>query len=571
MPLCARASYSVWAPLMLLALGHTLKAGQEPTSPPVGNDTERKKGKIEGTVTNTLSKEIIRRAEITLMPLNVKGFIQMGPDGPPGTRRTTSDAEGKYVFADVEPGRYQLAAQKSGFVRGVYSTGGRPPGKSTSMMFSMGTQLDLAAGQLISSARIEMTPQGVITGRVVDEEGEPIQNLNVSTLRATMMRGKRRMMPMGNAQTNDRGEFRLINLMPGEVILQVSPQRWGGTPTGATDKQPDKAYVSTFYPGVTEMAQAARIEVTPGAELSGYEIRLQKARVSRIRGKVLDQAGGPAKGLMVMLMARDSGMFSPLSQGGTQADGKFELLNVPPGNYTLILQGQGTPGYREPVTVADEPGEDLVIRLRSPFTLEGQLITKPDSKIDLAGVRVQLTDEDSVSWGGMAQMKLGADGHFTLESVAPGNYKVQVFVNSAEGGYPESIRYGDQEAISQPVTITAPGTPLKIFLDDAAGTVSGQAVDKEVAAPGVMVVLLHADKSRRDMSTTKISPTDQNGRFTLKNVRPGDYLAFALEDVEYGAWEDEEVLKKLERKATKVTVTKGGTENLQLTPTALPQ
>ncbi|MCX6597045.1 MAG: carboxypeptidase regulatory-like domain-containing protein [Acidobacteria bacterium] len=557
--------------MTLFTASLSLCAGQEPAAPAAGNDPEKKKGKIEGTVTHGLSKEIIRRAEVTLMPVNVKGFIQMGPDGPPGTRRTTSDAEGKYVFTDVEPGRYQLAAQKSGFIRGVYNAGGRPPGKGASMMFAMGTQLELAAGQVVSNAKIEMTPQGVITGRVVDEEGEPIQNLSVSTMHSTMMQGKRRMMPMGNAQTNDRGEFRLINLMPGEVILQVSPQRWGGTPTGATDKQPDKAYVNTFYPGVTEMAQAARIEITPGAELSGYEIRLQKARVSRIKGKVLDQAGAPAKNLMVMLMPRDSGLFSPLGQGGTQADGKFELLNVPPGNYTLMIQGPGTPGYREPVTVAEEPGEDLVIRMRSPFTVEGQFVTKPDAKIDLAGIQVQLTDEDGIGWGAMPQLKLGTDGHFTLDKVVPGTYKVQVYMNSTDGGYPSSIRYGDHDATSQSVPITAAGTSLKVFLDDAAGTVSGQAMDKEVATPGVMVVLLHTDKSRRGMFNTKISPTDQNGRFTIKNVVPGDYLAFALEGVEFGAWEDEEVFKKLERKATKVTVTRGGTETVQLTATGIPQ
>ena len=173
---------------------------------PAEADPAKRKGRVEGTVTHSLSKEIIRRAEVILTPVNVKGFIQMGPAGPPGTRRTTSDAEGKYVFADVEPGRYQLAAQKSGFIRGVYNAGGRSPGKGSAMMFAVGTQLELTAGQVVSNAKIEMTPQGVITGRVVDEEGEPIQNLGVSTLRSTMMRGKRRMMPMGNSQTNDRGD-----------------------------------------------------------------------------------------------------------------------------------------------------------------------------------------------------------------------------------------------------------------------------------------------------------------------------------------------------------------------------
>jgi hypothetical protein len=60
-------------------------------------------------------------------------------------------------------------------------------------------------------------------------------------------------------------------------------------------------------------------------------------------------------------------------------------------------------------------------------------------------------------------------------------------------------------------------------------------------------------------------PIDQNGMFTLGNLRPGEYLAFAMEEPEYGVWEDDAEWRKLESNAKKVSVRAGGTETIALT------
>jgi hypothetical protein len=253
------------APFALICAAAVAQQTAAPTTPTAGE--QPKKGKLTGSVVNSVSKEPVRRAEVSLMPVGTQ--MAFGPDGPPGTRRATTDQEGKYVFADVDKGRYSLTGQKSGFLRGSYGS---------RVSRSMGTQIELSEGQSLVDLKIELIPQGVVSGRVVDEENEPLQNVNVSLLRSQYVRGIKQMVPLGNAQTNDRGEFRLLNVPPGQAILQVSPARMMGGPTGATDAAPNTAYVPTFYPGATELEQASKIDVSPGAELSGFEIKLQKRR-----------------------------------------------------------------------------------------------------------------------------------------------------------------------------------------------------------------------------------------------------------------------------------------------------
>ena len=383
------------APFALICAAAVAQQTAAPSAPTAGE--QPKKGKLTGSVVNSVSKEPVRRAEVSLMPVGVAG--PYGPEGPPGTRRATTDQEGKYVFADVDKGRYTLTGQKSGFLRGSYGS---------RVSRSMGTQIELSEGQSLVDLKIELIPQGVVSGRVVDEENEPLQNVNVSLLRSQYVRGIKQMVPLGNAQTNDRGEFRLLNVPPGQAILQVSPARMMGGPTGATDAAPNTAYVPTFYPGATELEQASKIDVSPGAELSGFEIKLQKAKVVKIRGKILNPQGQPAKNYFVNLMPKDSVFFGPFGpQFARSADGGFELQAVQPGTYVLHVQAEvgGPRGgtHREPLTVGTENIDDLVIRMSAPVRLEGAIVAKNDAKVDFPAVRVMLFDERA----GWAQSEVG--------------------------------------------------------------------------------------------------------------------------------------------------------------------
>jgi hypothetical protein len=435
----------------------------------------------------------------------------------------------------------------------------------------MGTQLRFDPGQAITGARIEMIPQGVILGRVIDEEGEPVQNARVEVMQPRFMNGKRQMTPSGAAVTNDRGEFRIPNLTPGQIILSAMPDRNSGA--GVTDVEPDKAYVRTYHPGVITASQAARIDVAPGAELTGFEIKLAKNKVVRVSGKAVDASGKPLNNTMLMVMQRDS-FFGSMDWYSATQDGKFEIRGIPPGQYSVMVQrrdGRGS-SYREDLDVSTENIENLLIRVPDPFTLEGQIIVPPESKVDPKSIRLYLADEAGRGFGPPGRMQVMDDGRFTMEDVTPGKYKVNVMVGLSSDSYIQSIEYGDMDAMTGLVPITGPGTPLKIHLSAGVGAVEGTVTEGGLPAPGAYALLLPVDPARRsNQNDLRMSSTDQASAFKLANVPPGDYYAFAFDGVEYGVWQDPEWFEKVRSKAVKVTVQPGGRETIALTVTAAPE
>lgn len=152
---------------------------QEPVATPSSADTrspEEKKRelcKIEGRTVNLLSGEPVRRAKLTLR--------QVG--GRRVALTAVTDAEGRFLFQNAEPGSYLLSAERTGFLRMEYGA------RSAS---SAGAPLTLAAGQRLRDLEFKLTPQGVITGRVVDEEGEPLAGVEVAAMRQRAFGSQRR-------------------------------------------------------------------------------------------------------------------------------------------------------------------------------------------------------------------------------------------------------------------------------------------------------------------------------------------------------------------------------------------
>lgn len=94
-----------------------------------------------------------------------------------------TDDNGGFAFEDLDPGRYSLLAQRPGFAHRMY--GGR------GSMFS-GASLSVSPGQALTGIEFKLVPHGVIAGRVLDEEGEPLANVIVMALQPMYRRGERR-------------------------------------------------------------------------------------------------------------------------------------------------------------------------------------------------------------------------------------------------------------------------------------------------------------------------------------------------------------------------------------------
>ena len=130
----------------------------------------------------------------------------------PGGRAVLSDDMGVFRLTDLPAGRYTLSVSKAGFVQLAY--GQRRP-------LQAGTPLQLADGQEIKDIEFRLPRGSVIAGHVYDETGDPMAGILVRVLRYQYQQGERRLMPAGNAQTNDLGEYRVWGLMPGEYYVDA--------------------------------------------------------------------------------------------------------------------------------------------------------------------------------------------------------------------------------------------------------------------------------------------------------------------------------------------------------------
>jgi hypothetical protein len=107
--------------------------------------------------------------------------------------------------------------------------------------------------------------------------------------------------------------------------------------------------------------------------------------------------------------------------------------------------------------------------------------------------------------------------------------------------------------------------PLEITISSHGARVQGaiSAADG-LPAVGVWVVLVPEAKNREQYRLYKTQTTDQNGRFDLRGIAPGEYKLFSWEEVETGAWEDPEFLKPFEEKGEKISLHEGDQKTLSL-------
>ena len=148
--------------------------------------------------------EPLRKVSLTLRP-NGRGG---------GNYSTTSATDGSFRFPSVDQGNYALIGERTGYVRETLST----PGGQTRV-------LEVVSEKNTSGIELKLTPQSVIAGHVFDEDGDPVQSVNVEVWRYTYPRGQRQLSQTQNGSTNDLGEFRISNLAPGRYYVSATARR----------------------------------------------------------------------------------------------------------------------------------------------------------------------------------------------------------------------------------------------------------------------------------------------------------------------------------------------------------
>ncbi len=515
-------------------------------------DPNQKPGRVEGRVVHAKTGEPLRKATVTL---NLRG-----PRGG-SARSITTEADGRFAFETVTPGTYELAAERTGYLRQSYTPPG--PGRASS-------SLSVASGQNLTGLEIKLMPHAVVAGKVLDADGEPMQGAVVSVMRVNSLGGRMRAAPVESEVSNDLGEFRVYRLPPGRYYLAASRSRRMGPEERGSGGQRE-SYVTTYYPGSTDLAGATLLQLAAGQEVNGLTIQLRRSPVFTVRGKVVNMpANSRPQSLRVFLRPgeRDAvQMMSPGGSGGVSSDGAFQIDGVQPGHYLLAALLT----EREPVTlgslqltVGASNVEDIAFPLSEPVTVMGSVrMENGDPATNAASARVLLAMTNPM-FGGRKEAAL-KDGTFRMERVS--REPAYVTMSGLPSGlWVRSVKMGNRELPGGLVDLSGSAllAPLEIILSDKVGAVEGTAsADGQPAAGGwVSLVPEPYPVGRADL--VRVANIGDGGAFRLEGVPPGEYRVFAWEEEARDSFGDPELLKKFEGASVKVSVKENATERVEL-------
>jgi protocatechuate 3,4-dioxygenase beta subunit len=136
-------------------------------------------------------------------PLRKATVILRSPDNVDQSAFAITNALGHFQFDKVEPGIYSMDASHNGFVKLRY--GQKKHGDP-------GANLSLAAGQMMTDLVFKLPRTASITGRVMDEDGQPLPNVEVKVYQTSGRNGKHQLGAVGGASTNDLGEYRVFEI-----------------------------------------------------------------------------------------------------------------------------------------------------------------------------------------------------------------------------------------------------------------------------------------------------------------------------------------------------------------------
>lgn len=521
---------------------------------------------MKGRVTSAVTGGPLRRAQVRAMSMDARGG---------GV--TSTDAEGNFEIKELPAGRYTITATKGGFVPGQF--GQRRAGDP-------GTPIELVDGQTADKVNFVLSRGGVISGRILDDGGEPVAGTQVSAMRFQFVAGTRRLVPGGgegsNDRTDDQGGFRLYGLPPGDYFVSAS-NRSGMmvvSEANVTNTEAD-GFAPTYYPGTSNLGEATRIPLKAGQEMSGANFALVVARMARVRGRALNSRGEPVARAMLMLTPADPTMSMNFSVTMNNAmvgpDGSFQFANVAPGRYNLNVRPMGMPGNEEfavvPVTVGNDDIDNLLVTTSLGATARGVVTTDDGSAPPFRPEQVQIFAQPAE----MALNMVGGGGpthvndDYSFEMTALSDRRlIRASAGAATGWYLKAVRFDGEDVTDKGVEFT-PGRAyegIEVVFTQKATDLSGLVIDdrnRPVLDATVVVFPANRELWTFQSRFLRTARPDTNGRYNIKSLPPSDdYLIIVVQNLESGQGGDPEFLTRAREEARPFTLAEGETKAVDI-------
>ena len=446
--------------------------------------------RVEGTTSAPLGPGVADAFAAILYSTSL-GLPAQGATPPallaPEVKYGRTGADGKFTFKDLKEGKYRLAAVKG---IGAYF----PVEYGQRDLKQRGLSFPVGAGEARKDVKLEMSLTGVISGRVVDEDRQPMGHVVVMALTVEFQAGERKAYIERTVLTDEHGDYRIYWLGPGSYYVAAvfeDPQRRtiDMAPTGPPGRTtarhratspvitrqvlPDgsvneEAYGVVYYGGVLDVRNATPVEVRSGETFAGADIPMGagKMRASHIRGVVINgETGQPVAGAQVLAIPRQERPNTLVLMGTTSPTGAFDLAGALPDEYVLTATAV------LPTTARIVPGPSPTVELFvGGSSLSVGYVPVDIGNSDANGVRIVTTSGFTISGQVAIEGKLPRDAEADLARMNIGVTRDPDLI-----GMPSALL---------PLPPPPPGTPRPAVIPPGNGQVTASGDFKMVVSPG---------------------------------------------------------------------------------------
>lgn len=517
---------------------------------------------VKGTVVNPVSNQPVAGALVVFQGMHFS-TITLDDDSAPvparipaDVKRAVTDVSGGFSFDVTLPASMQLTISKQG-----YRT------EDDQDMANVVVAPDRTQGIVV-----RMMPLGTIEGRLVNEDGDPLQGLTVEAVRIEIQNGKRVLKDdYASKVSDDRGEYRLWYLSPGKYYLRVLGRR--GTvntlvsgPAGVLAE----AYGPEYFPNSPELNGAGVLDIGGGQTVAA-DFKLEGHVVRQIRGTLSNMPQWRTivmRQPIVMRLMRNGDTLGNRAQVNL-VNGVFGVADVMPGSYVLQAYTQDADAVltgETAVTVGDtdltgvkialNPAVDVKVQVEAPAQVAG-----PDGVPLRVVASAQAVPMDARALPRnfpSARSMPEPDGSLVLKGLLPGKYELNV--NVFGQNYVASVSQGDTDVLAEGFTVgPGGGQDLTIRMVTGGGTVQGKIDSPDVEARW-MVALFSTAGRRAPIIAQAFTTKELGGVFATRNMPPGDYNVYAWPASKKLAYREADAFQTLGAYANLISVKEGENE-----------
>jgi hypothetical protein len=468
----------------------------------------------------------LRGAQVALRPVGDTRVVG---------RLAVSDADGAYQFV-LPPdagGTFWITAARTGYL--LAARGQRAPTDPPD-------DVVVAAGEVRTNVDVTLSPPAVVSGRIFDENGDPVEAASVRAMRLTFSDGRRRLEQVArpSPRTDDLGRYRIAGLPPGKYIISSLVGQ-----IHVTDPSVDlPGYAETYYPGTPNAAEGQFVSVGRSQDVTGVDFSLVRTMTARIAGRALESSGDPVTGGLALYPSRRSGSLAALQLGARiERDGRFEFLNVPPGDYVLQASRHRNGGWSEGesasmfVTVDGADVTDLEVRTTVGSTISGRIVVDDGAAVKPGDVAVSPvpydSDLSSMVGGGPARALIDEDQRFEIAGLH-GPRRLRVLRVPLGWGL-KAILYNGSDITDALLPFGSADqslTEVEVVLTSHGSEVAGSIVDSRNRPVGeAAVVAFSPDRTTwyRSSRFVAYAFAARDGTFAMRGLAPGDYYVAVVD------------------------------------------